>query len=171
MMYIAILVFFLLILILSTDISFNMKSANDVWKFDAKIGLISFRIPHQRWMEKMIEKEQMKSKKDQRQDFIEAFSKRKLVRNIAQHSSLLQLYIAKFTKEELYQNPIRNGLYLIVSNQVYAYANSTFKRLERRNIHLIYDEKYANIDYYIRIKTDIIGLLTALVQSLRKGYY
>ncbi len=162
-MYIAIFIFVIAIVILAMSIELHVKSANDTIKIDAKIGLIRFVVPHQRLISKALKKEQNKTKQKQKDDFKKLFKNRSYLNRLFKHSSLTFVYIAKFTKEELYLNPIQNGVYLMLSNQIHAYLNHHFKIVDQRNIKLIYDEHYENIDYYICLKTDLISILTAIL--------
>lgn len=158
----AILIFIILILILSMDIHINVKSANDTIKMDAKIGLIRFVIPHQKLILKQIQLEQEKNIREQKNDFKKLLDNRHYLNRLFKHSSLSMFYMARFTKEELYLNPIQNGVYLIVSNQMKAFFNNHFKFVEEDKIILVFDEHYENIDYYICFKTDLISILTAI---------
>lgn len=161
-MYLAIFIFIVLIWILSTDIHLNIKSANDTIKLDAKFGLIRFVIPHHRLIEKALAKAKQKNINEQRNDFNKLIENRRYFNRLFKHSSLSMFYMARFTKEELYLNPIQNGVYLIISNQIKAYFKNHFKRVDEDNIKLIYDQKYQNIDYFICLKTDFISLLAVL---------
>ncbi|MDE7263917.1 MAG: hypothetical protein K2N64_04585 [Anaeroplasmataceae bacterium] len=162
-MYLAIFIFVIIILILAIDIEINVKSADDTLKIDAKVGLIRFVIPHQRLISKAMEKEQLKNKQQQRDDFKKLFKNRHYLNRLFKHSSLTMFYIARFTKEELYLNPILNGAYLMVSNQIHAYLNHHFKMVDKSNIKLLYDEHYENIDYFICVKSDLISILAAIL--------
>lgn len=162
-MYLAIFIFVFLIFILTVDIEVNVKSANDTIKIDAKFGLIRFVIPHQKLISKALQKEQLKDKQKQREDLRNLFKNRHYLNRLFKHSSLSMLYIAKFTKEEVYLNPISNGAYLMVTNQIYAYLKHHFKMVDYRNLKLIYDENYENIDYFICVKADLISILTAIL--------
>lgn len=163
-MYLAIFIFVIIIVILAIDIEINVKSANDTIKIDAKIGLIRFVIPHQRLISKALKSEQLKDKQQQRDDFKKLFKKRHYLNRLFKHSSLSMFYMARFTKEELYLNPIQNGAYLMVSNQIHAFFNHHFKMVDNKNIKLIYDERYQNIDYFICVKADLISILTAFLK-------
>lgn len=162
-MYLAIFIFVIMIVILAMDIELNVKSADDTIKIDAKIGLIRFAIPHHRLIKKALENEQLKDKQKQKEDFKKLFKNRHYLNRLFKHSSLTMFYMAKFTKEELYLNPIINGVYLMVSNQIHAYFNHHFKIVDNSNIKLIYDEQYENIDYFICVKADLISILTAIL--------
>lgn len=162
-MYLAIFIFILLIWILAADIELNVKSANDTIKIDAKLGLIRFVIPHRKLITKALDKERQKNIKEQRNDFKNLIENRHYFNRLLKHSSLSMFYMARFTKEELYLNPIQNGVYLIVSNQIKAYFKNHFKRVDEDNIQLVYDQKYQNIDYFICLKTDLISILATLL--------
>lgn len=162
-MYLAIFIFILIIVILALDIEINVKSADDTIKIDAKIGLIRFVIPHQRLISKALKSEQLKDKQQQKDDFKKLFKKRHYLNRLFKHSSLTMFYMARFTKEELYLNPIINGVYLMISNQIHAYFNHHFKLVDNSNIKLVYDEHYENVDYFICFKADLISILTAFI--------
>lgn len=162
-MFLAIFIFVLLIILFTVDIEINIKSANDTIKIDAKFGLIRFVIPHQKLISKALKSEQLKNKQKQREDFKKLFKNRHYLNRLFKHSSLSMFYMAKFTKEEVYLNPILNGAYLMVSNQIYAYLKHHFKMVDYRNLKLIYDEHYENIDYFICVKADLISILTAIL--------
>lgn len=159
-MYLAVFIFIVLIWILSTDIHLNIKSANDTIKLDAKFGLIRFAIPHHKFIQKAIVKAKQKNINEQRNDFKKLIENRHYFNRLFKHSSLSMFYMARFTNEELYLNPIQNGVYLIVSNQIRAYFKNHFKSVDEDNIRLIYDRQYQNIDYFICLKTDLISILT-----------
>lgn len=161
-MYLAIFIFVILIVILAISIEINVKSANDTIKIDAKIGLIRFVVPHQRLLSKAMNSQKRKSRQEQKDDFKKLFKNRNYLNRLFKHSSLTMFYMARFTKEELYLNPIQNGIYWMISNQIQAYFNHHFKIVDQKNIKLIYDEHYENIDYYICLKTDLISILAAL---------
>ena len=94
---------------------------------------------------------------------------RKYLKNILNHSRLEKFYIAKFSKEDLYLNPILNGLYLISLSQFKSFLYNNFKLVDDSEIRLIKDELYDNIDYFICLKTDFISLLTALLKGKKNG--
>lgn len=158
-MYLAIFIFIIIILILAINIKINIKSANDTIKIDAKIGLIEFVIPHQRLIKKIYKNQS----EDKINDFKKMIKTRYFLNRLFKHSSLSMFYIARFTKGELYLNPIINSTYLIISNQIYAFLNNHFKFVDNKKISLIYDEQYENIDYFISFKTNLISLLTAII--------
>lgn len=162
-MYITIFIFLVIIAILAIDIKINVKSVNDTLKIDASIGLIRFVIPHQRLIEKAIKSEKLKSSSEQKNDLINLLNNRHYLNRLFKHCSLSLLYIARFTDEQLYLNPIQNGVYLMVSNQLKAYCFNHFKMVDDSKIKLIYDEQYENIDYYLSVKTDLISLLTTIL--------
>lgn len=161
-MYIAIFIFILITILLALNVSINIKSANDTIKIDAKIGFISFVIPHQRLILKAQKMARDKSVIELRNDFNSLFKNRHYLNRLFKHSCLSTLYVARFTKKELYLNPILNSVYLIFANQVKAYCKNNFKLVDYSNIKLIYDEKYENVDYYLSFKSDIISILTAI---------
>ena len=163
-MYLAIFIFLILVIILGTNININIKSVNDTIKIDAKLGLIRFVIPHHRMIKKIKEKERLKTNKEQISDFKKFLNKRHYLNRLFKHSSLSFFYLSRFTKEEIYLNPILNSVYLITSNQIYYYLSNHFKYVDYSKISLIHDEKYNNIDYYISFKSDLISILTALIK-------
>lgn len=169
MIYIAILILFFIILVASLNIKLSIVSANDTIKMYCKIGFISFNIPYQKIAENLIEKEKLKSSEEQKEDFLKFINKRSLFVYICKHSSLNNLYLARFTKEELYLNPFINGIYHIISNQIKGLASSLFKRIDEGIIELVYDSKYENVDYFIEVKTDVIGITSALIETNLKG--
>lgn len=163
-MYLAIFILLIIIIILATDVNVNIKSANDTIKIDAKIGLIRFVIPHHKLIANAMDKEKQKSRNEQKDDLKKLFNNRYYLNRLFKHSSLSMFYVARFTKEELYLNPIANGTYLMVSNQIKAYLSNHFKIVDYSNIKLVYDHNYENIDYYICVKSDFISLLTAIIK-------
>lgn len=162
-MLIAIFIFLICILILSMSIELNIKSSNDTIKIDAKIGLIRFVIPHQRLIKKALEKEKLKTNYEKQEDIKKLFKNRQYLNRLFKHSSLSMFYMARFTSDELYLNPIINGAYLILSNQINSYFMHHFKMVNTSNIRLVYDELYENIDYFLSVKTDLISILTAII--------
>ena len=169
MIYIAILILFFIILIAAINIELSIKSVNDTIKCYCKIGFISFVIPHQKIISNLIEKEKKKTKEEQRADFFSLINKRSIFIAICKHSSLNNLYLARFTKEELYINPFINGIYHILSNQIKGVASNLFKRIDEGIIELVYDSRYENVDYFLEIKTYVIGIASALIESNLKG--
>lgn len=164
-MIVIILIFLFLITILSLNVYLSFKSSNDTIKVFAKIGFINFVIPYQ----KLIEKQRAKKAIEQRNDFYKMINRRKIIYYLCKHSSLSFLYMARFTKEELYINPFSNGFYLIFINQIKGYLSSIFKKIDEDKIELVYDNKYENIDYYVEVKTDVIGVIVSLVEFILKG--
>ncbi len=158
-MFLAIFIFVIIIFILAINVKINIKSANDTIKIDAKIGLIEFVLPHQRLIKKIYENK----RKDKLSDLKKVIETKYFLNRLFKHSSLSMFYMARFTKEELYLNPIINSTYLIISNQIYAFFNNHFKLVDNKKISLIYDEQYENIDCFISFKTNIISLLTAII--------
>ena len=161
-MYLAIFIFILVTLLLATNINLNIKSSKDTIKIDVKLGLIRFAIPHQRLIQKLIDNQKNKNMIQQREDFVKFISGRHYLNRLFKHSSLAMFYMAKYTKEDIYLNPIINGVYLITSNQIKAYLANHFKKIDVSNVKLIVDENYDNIDYFICVNTDFISLLTAI---------
>ena len=168
---IAILIFFLmtlLILLLSINVHIYFKSAGDTWKVVTKIAFFHIRIPHQRLIEKMLAKEKTKTYQEKKEDFKKTISSN-IWNELAKHSSLERLYIAKFSRSDLYCHPLSNAAYLIVSNQIRGYVSAKFRRVAFSNIELRKDPSYENIDYYIAIKTDVINLILVLFKVTLKG--
>ena len=165
-MYLAIFILFMIILIMSTTINVNIKSVNDNLKIDAKIGFIRFVVPHQRLIRKMIDDTKNKTNKEISKDLKNFFvNSRKYIKRLLKHSKLEKFYIAKFSKEDLYLNPILNGIYIISLNQFKSFLYNNFKLVDDSEIRLIKDEQYENIDYFICLKTDFISLLTVILKG------
>ena len=162
-MYLTIFILFMIIIIMSTVINVNIKSVDDTLKIDVRIGFIRFVVPHQRLIGKLIKDVKNKPNTEISQDLKNFFDNRKFINRIFKHSSLEKFYIAKFSKEDLYLNPFVNGLYLITLNQFKSYLYNNFKLVNSSEIKLIKDDTYKNIDYFIRIKTDFISLLTVFL--------
>ena len=162
-MYLTIFILFMIIIIMSTVINVNIKSVDDTLKIDVRIGFIRFVIPHQRLIGKLIKDVKNKPNTEISQDLKNFFDNRKFINRIFKHSSLEKFYIGKFSKEDLYLNPFVNGLYLITLNQFKSYLYNNFKLVNSSEIKLIKDDTYKNIDYFIRIKTDFISLLTVFL--------
>lgn len=165
-MYLTIFILFMVILVMSTSINVNIKSVNDNLKIDVRVGFIRFVIPHQRLIRKMIDDSKIKTNTELSKDLKNFFiNSRKYAKNIFKHSRVEKFYIAKFSKEDLYLNPILNGLYIISLNQFKSFLYNNFKLVDDSEIRLIKDELYDNIDYFICLKTDFISLLTALMKG------
>ncbi len=156
-----ILIFLFIIIVLSLNVYLSFKSSNDTIKIFGKIGFINFVIPYQ----KIISKQRIE-KKD---DLYKMISKRRLFYYLCKHSSLSFLYMARFTKEQIYINPYSNGLYYIFINQIKGLVSSVFKKIDQSKIELIYDSKYQNIDYLVEFKTDVIGIIVSFIEFLVKG--
>ena len=150
---------------MSTSVNVNIKSVNDNLKIDVRIGFIRFVVPHQRLIGDLINKAKKESNLELSQDLKNFFNSRKYIKKIINHSRLERFYIAKFSKEDLYLNPILNGLYLISLSQFKSFLYNNFKLVDDSEIRLIKDELYANIDYFICLKTDFISLLTAFLKG------
>ena len=148
---------------MSTVINVNIKSVDDTLKIDVRIGFIRFVVPHQRLIGKLIKDVKNKPNTEISRDLKNFFDNRKFINGIFKHSSLEKFYVAKFSKEDLYLNPFVNGLYLITLNQFKSYLYNNFKLVNSSEIKLIKDDTYKNIDYFIRIKTDFISLLTVFL--------
>ena len=165
-MYLTIFILFMVILIMSTSVNVNIKSVNDNLKIDVRIGFIRFVVPHQRLIRKMINDSKNKTNKEISTDLKNFFVySRKYTKNIFKHSRLEKFYVAKYSKEDLYLNPILNGLYLISLSQFKSFLYNNFKLVDDSEIRLIKDERYDNIDYFLCLKTDFISLLTALLKG------
>ena len=77
--------------------------------------------------------------------------------------------MSRFRKEEFYVNPFSNGFYYIIVNQIKGILSNLFKRIDNGKIELIYNEKYENIDYFIKVKTDVISIIISLLEAKLKG--
>lgn len=166
-MYLTIFILFMIIIIMSTTIVVNIKSVDDTVKIDVRIGFIRFVVPHQRLIGDLINKAKKESNIELGQDLKNFFDNRKYIKKIINHSSLINFYIAKFSKEDFYLNPFANAIYLISLGQIKSYLYNNFKLVDSCKIKLIKDDDYKNIDYFICIKTDFISLLTALMKGFK----
>ena len=164
-MTVTILILFMLFFLLSFNVRISIKSANDTIKIFGKVGFVDFFIPVQR----IIDKQRTKSSDDQRKDLLKMLKKRKIIYYLCKHSSLDVLYFARFTKEELFVNPFSNGMYYILLNQIKGYVSGIFKIINEDTINLIYNNNYENIDYYVEIKTDVIGVIVSFIEFIVKG--
>lgn len=159
-MLLAIFIFIIIIILLSANVRIHIKSINDTIKLYFKIGILNIRVPHQKILRNLLSNMKFLPQMNK-------ISKAKgLTINILSHSVLDYIYIAKFSKEELYNNPISNGLYLIFSNQIKGLLQSLFRIVDYNNIKLIYDHTYENIDYYLEAHLSIINLMCALVKNI-----
>ncbi|HIT44227.1 TPA: hypothetical protein IAA91_05270, partial [Candidatus Avacholeplasma faecigallinarum] len=95
-------------------------------------------------------------------------SGKRLTLNIFSHSVINHIYIAKFSNSYLYNEPISNGLYLIVANQIRGLLQSRFKIVNVDDIRLNYEKRYENIDYYVDAYISVIDLIWALVKTVLK---
>lgn len=161
-MLLAIFIFIILILILQANIRIHIKSINDTLKLYFKIGILNIRVPHHNILRDLLSNMNSFPKRDK------INKARGLTINILSHSVLDYIYIAKFSKEELYNNPISNGLYLIVSNQIRGLLQSLFRIVDYNNVRLIYDNRYENIDYYLEAHISVINLICALASNIFK---
>ena len=168
-MYLTIFILFMIIIIMSTTIVFNIKSVDDTVKIDVRIGFIRFVVPHQRLIGDLINKAKNKSNAEINKDLKNFFDNRKFIKRIINHSSLENFYIAKFSKEDLHLNPFVNAIYWITLGQVKSYLYNNFKLVDSCKIKLIKDDDYENIDYFICMKTDFISLLTAIMKGIFYG--
>ena len=168
-MYLTIFILFMIIIIMSTTIVFNIKSVDDTIKIDVRIGFIRFVVPHQKLIGDLINKAKKESNIELSQDLKNFFKSRKYIKKIINNSRLENFYIAKFSKEDLYLNPFVNAIYLITLGQIKSYLYNNFKLVDSCKIKLIKDENYKNIDYFICMKTDFISLLTALMKGFFYG--
>ena len=161
-MMLVIFIFLVSIIVLSINVRISIKSANDTIKAYIQIGKFYFNIPHRKIISKIFKPNQKILNK-------EAFNKNKsLIFNIISHSVLDRIYIAKYSKLYLSNNPIENGMYLIVTNQLRGLLHNSFKYIDNDNIMLEYDQYYENIDYYFEAHLSIISLIWASIKSIFK---
>lgn len=160
-MMLVIFIFLVSIILLSTNIRIHITSMNDTIKSYLKIGVFYFNVPHRKIISKL-----MLNKEDIFQTR-EAINKNKgLIFNILSHSILDRIYIAKYSKAILSNDPIENGIYLIVVNQLRALLHNSFKYIYDDDLLLKYDKYYENIDYYFEAHLSIISLLWASIKTI-----
>lgn len=164
-MIIAIFIFFLIILIAGTDIRLHIKSKDDSYKICLKFGFVWILLPHQQIFAKF----KQKVIYDNKMNIFGLLRSNSLLLNICKHSCLNVFYVAKFAKEDLYINPIKNGLYHILANQIKGILSIIFKRIDKEAIKLVYDIEYENLDYCLEIKTNLISIFSAWIESKMKG--
>lgn len=162
-MMLSIFIFLVLVIILSINVRIHITSMNDTIKGYFKIGVFYITIPHRKILSKAILK---------KPDFFkarESINKNKgLIFNILSHSILDRIYIAKYSKSSLSGNPIENGIYLIVINQLRALLHNSFKYIYNDNLLLKYDKYYENVDYYFEAHLSIISLIWASIKTIFK---
>lgn len=166
-MQIAILIFSLIIIILSSNFNIYFKSVNDTYKVYIKIGIFYFLIPHHRIIKSIKEKELSKSFNEQIEDIIMAFSKRKLILHIFSHSTIEHLYIAKFSNNP-YLKAYSCGLYYIIANNIRGLLHNYFRYVNEDILILKNDVCYENVDYYFHAYISIIGLISAGIKYIIK---
>ena len=163
-MVLAIFIFLISILVLASNIHIYVKSMNDTLKVYVKIAMFYVLIPHHKIFSKLFTNKNVNLntiKKD-------LISGKRLTLNIFSHSVINHIYIAKFSNSYLYNEPISNGLYLIVANQIRGLLQSRFKIVNVDDIRLNYEKRYENIDYYVDAYISMIDLIWALVKTVLK---
>lgn len=163
-MMLAIFIFLILILLLSSNVHLHIKSMNDTVKAYLKIGVFYVLIPHHKILTDILVNRDTDIKK-LKNDFAHA---KKLTLNIFSHSILDHMYIAKFSKNNLLESPIGNGLFLILMHQFRGLLQSRFRFVDTSNIRLAYDPSYENVDYSISAHISIMNLMCALVKTIFK---
>ena len=73
-MYLTIFILFMIIIIMSTTIVFNIKSVDDTIKIDVRIGFIRFVVPHQKLIGDLINKAKKESNIELSQDLKNFFN-------------------------------------------------------------------------------------------------
>lgn len=106
-MMLAIFLFLISILFLSSNIRIHIKSMNDTMKIYMKIGIFYVLIPHHKIFSKIFTNKKM-DLTTVKKDMVKG---KKLTLNIFSHSILDYIYIAKFSKRNLSKHPIENGMY------------------------------------------------------------
>ena len=163
-MMLAIFIFLVSIVLLSSNIHFYFKSKNDVVKTYIKIGMFYVIIPHHKMFSKLVfsNNEFIVNMKNSFKLF------KSLTFNIFSHSIIDRIYIAKFSKNKILESPIENVLYLIFANQLRGLLHSSFRYIDNDNIKLEYDEGYENIDYYLDAHISIFNLILASIKTIFK---
>lgn len=167
-MYIAILIFSLLAIILSSNINIYFKSINDTYKIYLKLGLFYFHIPHHRIIKYFKEHELNKKPSEQIKDARMAISKRNLILIILSRSTLNHLYIAKFSSD-VYLKAISSTLYYIIANNIRGLSHYYFKHVNKDALILKNDMCYENIDYYFHAYIHVYSLIFAGIKYKIKG--
>lgn len=158
-MMLVIFIFLVSIIFLSANIKIHILSINDTIKAYLKIGVFYFNIPHRKIISNIIRSTSSIKR--------EAINKSKgLIFNILSHSILDRIYIAKYSKAILSDNPIENGIYLIVTNQLRALLQRSFKYVNDDKLLLQYDKYYENIDYYFEAHLSVISLAWASIKTI-----
>lgn len=155
-MLLAILIFLIVILILSTNIHIYLLSQNDTIKIYVKIWRISFNIPYQ----KIILKRNKTKRKEKGQKH------KKLILNILSRSTIDHIYIAKYTNEKIFTNPISNGLYLLIISIIFGLLHCRSRHVYNKDLRLQYASSYENVDYYLDAHIDIISIIWASIKAI-----
>lgn len=160
----AIFIFLISIVLLSTNIHLYIRSKNDTIKVYIRIGMFYVYIPHHKIFSKLIF-----SKKDSIIDIKDSLMHFKsLTLNILSHSCINRIYLAKYTKEDIYLNPIENAMYYIFAFQFRGLLNNYFKYINNNNVVLKYDKSYENIDYYFDGYCSIFDLIYSSIENIIK---
>ncbi len=163
-MMLAIFIFLISIIVLASNIHIYIKSMNDTLKIYLKIGLFYVVIPHHKLISKLIF-EKNNRLETMKNDFKKG---KRLTLNIFSHSIIDHIYIAKFSRTQLADNPIGNGMYMILSNQFRGLLQSRFRLVDTKNIRLEYDKYYENVDYYVDAHISVLNLIWASIQTIIK---
>lgn len=163
-MMLAIFLFLVSILVLASNIHIYIKSMDDTIKAYVKIGIFYVLIPHHKIVSKLILNKNANIE-NIKKDFQRS---KRLTLNIFSHSIIDYMYIAKFSKQRLTDNPIANGMYIILSNQLRGLLQSQFRFVDMNNIRLQYNQYYENIDYYLDAHISVINLIWASIQTIIK---
>ena len=162
-MLLAIFIFLLLFLLLSVNLKITIKSINDSIKVYGNFGIINFVIPHQKIIQDL-------SNETGFINFIKNKSKKannkSLALNILSHSVIDHIYFAKYSMDHIYNNPILNGLYIIIVNNIRGLLHSRTKIIYDENIRLEYDEHYENIDYLLEAHINLFNLIWASIKTI-----
>lgn len=161
-MMLAIFIFLISVLFLSSNIHVYIKSVNDTIKVYVRIGIFYVLIPHHKMISKLI----FHKKTDMRKLKNDLVHGKRFTLNIVSHSIINHLYIAKFSKQSLSENPIENGMYIIVTNQLRGLLHRYFRFVDTNHIKLQYDAYYENIDYYLDAHISVINLIWASIQTI-----
>ncbi|MBE6136955.1 MAG: hypothetical protein E7176_00980 [Erysipelotrichaceae bacterium] len=163
-MMLAIFVFLISIVLLSSNIHLYIRSKEDTIKVYIRIGMFYATIPHHKMFRYLIF-----SKNDSIIDIRDSIMRIKsLTLNIFSHSIINRIYIAKFSKDSLLKHPIENALYLIFANQFTGMLQGYFKYVDINNIKLEYDKSYENIDYYFDGHISVYNLIYSSVKTIIK---
>ena len=162
-MLLAIFIFLVLFMLLSVNLNISLKSMNDTIKIYGRLGIISFVIPHQKIIMSLSGENKLVNFLKNKGPKVNGKS---LALNILSHSVIDRIYIAKFSNEEIYSNPISNGLYIIAASTIRGLLHSRTKLVYDENIGLIYDKHYENIDYLFEAHISIINIIWASIVTI-----